>query len=65
MSTARGAQLQARRPTAPSPSTLGRQPCQQVVQRRAYKTVEEAKSRYKSGVRIVPFGDLQGHSSRG
>lgn len=52
MSTARSAPT--KRPTAPSPARIQSQPYQPLVQRRfKYSTVEEAKSRYKSGVRIA------------
>ena len=55
LSTAQGAQ--ARRPAAPSPARPHSPPYQPWVQRRfKYKTVEEAKSRYRSGV-----GTLAGH----
>ncbi|KAJ4298697.1 Cu-binding protein [Collariella sp. IMI 366227] len=46
-STARSAQ--AKRPTAPSPAKFQSNPYQPLVQRRLFKTVEEAKSRYRSG----------------
>ncbi|KAK4145783.1 protein SCO1, mitochondrial [Dichotomopilus funicola] len=47
-STARAAPT--KRPTAPSPAKFQTQPYQPLVQRRfKYKTVEEAKSRYRSG----------------
>jgi protein SCO1 len=52
MSTVRSAQ--AKRPTPPGPTKLQSQPYQPLVQRRfKFKTVEEAKSRYRSGVRIA------------
>ncbi|AEO65280.1 a05d0b5d-fb7c-4895-84b9-e570e98a3cbb [Thermothielavioides terrestris] len=48
LSTARIAQ--AKRPSAPRPSSFQSPPCQPLVQRRfKFKTVEEAKSRYRSG----------------
>ncbi|KXX79262.1 Protein SCO1, mitochondrial [Madurella mycetomatis] len=48
LSTSRTAQ--AKRPTAPSPAKLQSRPYQPLVQRRfKFKTVEEAKSRYRSG----------------
>lgn len=50
MSTARAAQ--PKRPTAANTTNLPPQPYPPVV-RRGFKTVEEAKSRYKSGVRIA------------
>ncbi|KAK4237385.1 SCO1/SenC-domain-containing protein [Achaetomium macrosporum] len=41
--------LQAKRPAAASAAKFQFQPYEPLVQRRSYKTVEEAKSRYRSG----------------
>ncbi|KAK4157025.1 protein SCO1, mitochondrial [Chaetomidium leptoderma] len=57
MSTVRSAQ--AKRPTAPNPAGFRAQPFQPLVQRRfKYKTVEEAKSRYRSGPFSLKAGIL-------
>ena len=64
MSTARSAP--AKRPTAPSPTTLQSRPYQPLVQRRfKFKTVEEAKSRYRSGVRIARARAAMGKQNSG
>jgi hypothetical protein len=53
MSTARSGPAPAKRPTAPSPAHFQSRPFQPLAQRRMYKTVEEAKSRYRSGVCVI------------